>query len=108
MSSYPAEPAALPAGMSAHAMSSLFGAINGLRNRSALIAMMGCMVGGVLVALLLMQMGGLGVLLAALVWIVAAGTGVNAAGVLHMDHARGISSRSMVDALVYGLMCIPS
>ena len=107
MSSNPAESAALPAGISAHAMSSLFGAINGLRNRSALIAMMGCMVAGVLVALLLTQMGTLGVLLAALVWIVAAGTGINAAGVLHMDHARGISPRSMVDALVYGLMCIP-
>jgi hypothetical protein len=107
MSSNPAEPAALPAGISAHAMASLFGAINGLRNRSALIAMMGCMVAGVLVALLLTQMGTLGVLLAALVWIVAAGTGINAAGVLHMDDARGISPRSMVDALVYGLMCIP-
>ena len=28
-------------------------------------------------------------------------------GLLHMDHARGISPRSTVDALVYGLMCIP-
>ena len=107
MASNPAEPASLPAGISANALASLFGAINGLRNRPALIAMMGCMVAGVLVATLLTQMGALGAFLALLVWIVAAGTGINAAGVLHMDHARGISPRSLVDALVYGLICIP-
>ena len=39
--------------------------------------------------------------------MVAIGTGVNAAGLLQMDHARGISPRSTADALVYGLMCIP-
>ena len=42
-----------------------------------------------------------------LVHLVAVGTGGNAAGLLHMDHARGISPRSTVDALVYGLACIP-
>ncbi len=107
MSSNPAEAAPLPAGISANAFSSLFGAINGLRNRRALIALMGCLVGGILVAGLLFRMGSFFALLGALVWIVAVGTGVNAAGLLHMDHARGISPRSTVDALVYGLMCIP-
>ena len=107
MSSNPAELAALPAGISAHAMSSLFGAINGLRNRRALIAMMACLVGGVLVAGLLSQLGAFMTFLGVLIWIVAAGTGVNAAGLLHMDDARGISPRSTVDALVQGLMCIP-
>jgi len=107
MSSTPAEATPLPSGISASALSSLFGAINGLRNRRALIAMMGCLVGGVLLAGLLTQMGAFMAFLGVLIWIVAAGTGVNAAGLLHMDDARGISPRSTVDALVQGLMCIP-
>ena len=115
MSTDPAQnavlPAALPAGMSATAFSSLFQAVNGLRNRRALVALIGCTVSGVLVAGLLLALSGvLGMvasLLAFLVYLVAVGTGVNAAGLLHMDHARGISPRSTVDALVYGLACIP-
>jgi hypothetical protein len=103
------EPA--PAGLSGHAFSSLFQAVSGLRNRRALVAMLGCMFVGVIVAGLLVAMTGtLGMfagLLAAVVWVVAIGTGVNAAGLLQMDHARGISPRSTADALVYGLMCIP-
>ena len=102
---------AAPAGLSGHAFSSLFQAITGLRNRRALVAMLGCMFVGVIVGGLLVAMtGSLGVfagLLATVVWIVAIGTGVNAAGLLQMDHARGISPRSTADALVYGLMCIP-
>jgi hypothetical protein len=109
--STPVENSALPAGMSATAFSSLFQAVNGLRNRRALIALIACTVGGVLLAGLLMAMSGaLGLIasvLAFLVYVVAIGTGVNAAGLLQMDHARGISPRSIADALVYGLMCIP-
>jgi hypothetical protein len=101
----------LPAGISAHAFSSLFQAVNGLRDRRAIVALLGCMVGGVLVAALLMAMastlGAVATLLAMLVWFVAIGTGVNAAGLLQMDRARGISPRSLPDALVAGLMCIP-
>jgi hypothetical protein len=104
-------PAALPAGISASAFSSLFQAVNGLRNRAALGALVGCTVVGVLVAGLLMAMSGalgwLAGLLAFAVLVVAIGTGVNAAGLLHMDSARGVAPRGMVDALVYGLMCIP-
>jgi len=102
---------AAPAGLSGHAFSSLFQAVTGLRNRRALVAMLGCMFVGVIVGGLLVAMtGSLGMfasLLAAVVWVVAIGTGVNAAGLLQMDHARGISPRSTADALVYGLMCIP-
>ncbi len=109
--STPVENAALPAGMSANAFSSLFQAVNGLRNRRALVALIACTVGGVLLAGLLLAMSGvLGMIasvLAFFVYAVAVGTGVNAAGLLQMDHARGISPRSTVDALVYGLMCIP-
>src|SRR4051794_205894 len=102
---------AAPAGLSGHAFSSLFQAVSGLRNQRALVAMLGCMFVGVIVSGLLVAMTpSLGVfagLLAMIVWVVAVGTGLNAAGLLQMDHARGISPRSTADALVYGLMCIP-
>src|SRR3954470_5739600 len=102
---------AAPAGLSGHAFSSLFPAVSGLRNQRALVAMLGCMFVGVIVSGLLVAMTpSLGIfagLLAMIVWVVAVGTGLNAAGLLQMDHARGISPRSTADALVYGLMCIP-
>src|SRR4029079_1358186 len=83
----------------------------GVRHRRAVVAMLGCLFAGVIVAgLLFALVGSLGFLaglLAAIVWIVAIGTGVNAAGLLQMDHARGVPLRSTTDALVYGLMCIP-
>jgi hypothetical protein len=100
-----------PAGLSGEALSSLLQAVTGLRNRRAVVAMLACTFAGVLVAGLLFAMtptlGFLAGLLAAIVWVVAIGTGLNAAGLLQMDHARGISPRSTADALVYGLMCIP-
>ena len=103
--------AVLPAGLSATAFSSMFQAVDGLRNRRAIVALLGCMVAGVLVAALLLAMAGtlgmLATLLAMVVWIVAIGTGVNAAGLLQMDEARGDPPRGTVDALAYGLMCIP-
>jgi hypothetical protein len=100
-----------PAGLSGDALSSLLQAVTGLRNRRAVVAMLACTFVGVLVAGLLFAMtptlGFLAGLLAAIVWVVAIGAGLNAAGLLQMDHARGISPRSTADALVYGLMCIP-
>ncbi|HZW75678.1 MAG TPA: hypothetical protein VFF43_19175, partial [Caldimonas sp.] len=100
-----------PAGLSGDTFSSLLQAVTGLRNRRAVVAMLSCTFVGVLVAGLLFAMtptlGFLAGLLAAIVWFVAIGTGVNAAGLLQMDHARRISPRSTADALVYGLMCIP-
>ncbi len=102
---------ALPAGLSPTAFSSLFEAVSGLRNGRAIVALLGCLVVGVVVAMLLLSMfGGPGILvmlLAMLVWIVAIGTGVNAAGILQMDEARGAARRSTVDALVLGLMGLP-
>ncbi len=93
------------------AYTGLFASVTGLRNGRAIAAMTGCAVAGVIVAGLLVAMGSrlgmLGGLLAAIVWFVAIGTGVNAAGILHMDTARGISSRGLVDAVSQGLMCIP-
>lgn len=110
MNTDPASPApSLIKGLSSDAFSSLFQAIGGLRNRRALVAMLGCLVAGVLlVGLLTLVLGSIGgFLLAGLVFLVAAGTGVNAAGLLLMDQAKGVPSRGLVDALVYGLMCIP-
>ena len=105
-------PAGLPGGLSASAFSSLFQAINGLRNRRAIVALLGCTFIGVLLAALLATMAGSGLgmlaqLLAMIVWVVAIGTGINAAGLLQMDGARGASPRPLVEALVQGLMCIP-
>ncbi|MEO8080574.1 MAG: hypothetical protein ABI641_08590 [Caldimonas sp.] len=103
--------AALPAGLSANAFSSVFQAINGLRNRRAIVALLGCTIVGVLVSVLLVAMAGtigfFAAFLGGVFYLLAVGTGVNAAGLLQMDQARGIASRSLVDALVYGLMCIP-
>jgi hypothetical protein len=102
---------AAPAGMVGSAFASLFQAVAGLRNRRAIAALLGCTFVGILIAGLLLAMAGtlgfLAGLLASLVWLLAIGTGVNGAGLLQMDHARGISPRSLADALVHGLMCIP-
>src|SRR5258706_371793 len=99
------------AGLSADAFSSLFQAVGGLRNQRALLAMAACLALGVLVggiaAVSIAQLGAFGALLAGLVFFVAASTGINAAGVLHMDQARGQPPRGVADALVYGLLCIP-
>lgn len=107
----PGPDSGLVGGLSPDAFSSLFQAINGLRNRRALVAMLGCLVIGVLVAglfsVLASRMGFLMALLGFIAMFVASATGINAAGVLLMDQARGVPSRSLTDAVVYGLMCIP-
>ena len=104
-------PEVLPAGMSANTFSGLFQAIGGLRNRRAIVALLGCtaagvLLGGVLVALSA-SLGFLFGFLAGLVYLLAIFTGINAAGLLQMDSARGLPPRSLVDALVAGLLCIP-
>ncbi len=104
-----AEPA-LPPVLAPDAFSSMFQSIAGLRNLRAAAAMLGCFVAGVLVAGLLGYLGrgsfvvtGLAGLLAALLFF----TGIHAAGVLLMDQARRLPPRSVIDAVVYGLMCVP-
>ncbi len=98
-------------GLSPDAISSLFQAIGGLRNRRALLALAACLIGAVLIGGLssyaLGRTGGFGMLLTMLLVLVAVYTGINAAGVLLMDQARGVPLRGLVDALVYGLLCIP-
>jgi hypothetical protein len=101
---------ALPPALAPDAFSSMFQSIAGLRNLRAAAAMLGCFVAGVLVAGLLGYLGrgsfvvtGLAGLLAALLFF----TGIHAAGVLLMDQARRLPPRSVMDAVVYGLMCVP-
>jgi len=106
----PSQPGTI-GGLSPGAFASLFQAIDGLRNRRALVAMLGCMVVGVLVAglftLMAARLGFFMGFLGGLFLFVAAATGINAAGVLLMDQARSVPSRPLTDAVVYGLMCIP-
>ena len=108
--STPAPPHAI-GGLSPDAFSSMFQAINGLRNRRALIAMVGCMFAGVLVfglfTFLASRLGFFMAFLGGIGLFVASATGVNAAGMLLMDQAKGVPSRSLGDAITYGLMCIP-
>jgi len=94
-------------GLSVGALGSIFQALGALRNRQALLALFGCLVVGVLVAGLASLLGGFAALLGSLLLLVAVGTGVNAAGVLQMDPLRSAPARTLVDALVFGLLCIP-
>jgi hypothetical protein len=91
--------------------SSLFQAVDALRNLRAFAAMLGCMVIGVLVAgvfsLLAARLGFFFGFLGGVAMFVASAAGINAAGVLLMDQARKLPSRPLTDAVVYGLMCIP-
>lgn len=98
-------------GLSTDAFSSMFQAISGLRNRRALLAMLGCLFAGVLVAGLFSFMaarfGFFFAFLGGLMLFVASATGVNAAGLLLMDQAKGVPARSLSDAVMGGLLCIP-
>ena len=98
-------------GLSTDAFSSMFQAISGLRNRRALFAMLGCLFAGVLVAglfsFMAARMGFFFAFLGALTMFVAGATGVNAAGLLLMDQAKGVPARSLRDAVMGGLLCIP-
>ena len=67
---------------------------------------MGVLLGGLLAALS-QAAGFLFSLLGVLIYMIAIFTGVNAAGLLQMDQARGLPPRPLVDALVAGLLCIP-
>lgn len=102
---------AAPAATLAAGTGALFRAVEGVRNGRAIAALLGCLVAGIVVAALLASLsttlGALAGLLGALVYLVAVGTGVNAAGILQMDDALGRAPRSTVDALVGGLVALP-
>lgn len=98
-------------GLSTDAFSSMFQAISGLRNRRALLAMLGCLFAGILVAglfsFMAARLGFFFAFLGGLLLFVAGATGVNAAGLLLMDQAKGVPARSLPDAVTGGLLCIP-
>ncbi len=98
-------------GLSTDAFSSMFQAISGLRNRRALLAMLSCLFAGILIAglfsFMAARMGFFFAFLGALTMFVAGATGVNAAGLLLMDQAKGMPARSLPDAVMGGLLCIP-
>ena len=96
-----------PAAWRRDAMAAVLEAVAGLRNGRALVALMGCLFIGVLVSGLAGRMGVAGAVIGALAFLLASATGANAAGVLQLDQARGTPLRSLTDALVYGLICIP-
>ena len=104
-------PGSATSAISPTSLSSMFQAISGLRNVRAAAAMLMCFVAAIFVVGLLGALFGMTsfatYLLGALVWIVLAGTGLNAAGILLMDQARALRPRATRDALLSGLMCIP-
>jgi len=103
----PDSPAATASPWRRDAMAGLLEAVAGLRNARALVALMGCLFVGVLISGLASRIGVAGALLGALAFLLAAATGVNAAGLLQLDSARGLPLRGLADALVDGLKCIP-
>lgn len=112
IASPPATTAVTPSpGLSADAFSGTFHALRGLYNPRALVAMLGCLVVGVLVAglcsLLALRVGSFMAFVGGLCFFLAGAVGVNAAGVLLMDQAKGHPARALGDAVAYGLMCIP-
>lgn len=100
-----------PGGLSPDAFSSLFQAIGGLRNVRAAVAMLSCLLVAALlggaVAALLGRFGTWAFVLAGAVFFVGYLTAVNASGILLLDQARGIQPRGLVDALIFGLICVP-
>ena len=111
MNTHSADTAGPIGGLSTDAFSSIFQAISGLRNRRALLAMLGCLFAGVLVAglfsFMAARLGFFFAFLGGLLLFVAGATGVNAAGLLLMDQAKGVPARSLPDAVMGGLLCIP-
>ena len=83
------------------------GSMAGLRNGPALIALLASLFIGVLVSGLSSRLGLGGALLGALLFLVVAAVGVNAAGLLQLDAARGVAPRRLADAFLAGALCIP-
>jgi hypothetical protein len=100
----------VPPGLSASALSSMLESVAGLRNLRAAAAMLGCFLLALVVGSLVVKMSGGSILVTVtggLISAVLMFTGVHASGVLLMDQARRIPMRSLQDAVLYGLMCVP-
>ena len=84
------------------------GAVAGLRNTRALLALSASLFIGVLVSGLLGRLGLAGALLGGLAFIVAAALGVNAAGLLQLDASRGAAPRRLGEAFRAAALCLPT
>lgn len=111
MSQQPNSNTSVSGAIGADAFSSMFQCIAGLKNLRAAGAMMTCFVAGILLAGLLGLAGGQPsfgrAAIGAVLFFLFFFTGIHSAGVLLMDQARGVPLRSVTDALVYALMCVP-
>lgn len=98
-------------GLSPSAFLSMVQSVNGLRNRHALIAIVGSLFAGVLLfglfSLLAARLGFFMAFFGGLALFVASATGINAAGMLLLDQAKGQPSRGLREAIRQGLVCIP-
>jgi len=83
------------------------GSMAGLRNGPALVALVVSLFSGVLVSGLSSRLGLGGALLGALLFLAVATVGINAAGLLQVDAARGAAPRRLADAFLGGVLCIP-
>jgi hypothetical protein len=99
------------AGLPTDTFASLLRSFDALRNRRALAAMLGCMALGALVAGLCAVLADrFGVAMSVIgfaAMFVAGSLAINAAGLLLMDQARHAATRSLPEAIVHGLVCIP-
>ena len=96
--------------MSPDALTSLFQAVAGLRNFRAAAAMLTCFALSVVVPGLLWTLLGKGAAaggLGALVAIFLIASGIHAGGLLLMDQARQVPMRSVTEAIVLGMWCVP-
>lgn len=84
------------------------GAVAGLRNGRALVALIASLFIGVLVSGLFSRLGLSGAVFGALAFLAAAAIGVNAAGLLQLDATRGAAPRRLADAFQAGVMCVPT
>ena len=78
-------------------------AVAGLRHGRALVALVASLFIGVLASGLFSRLGLAGALFGALLFLVAAAIGVNAAGLLQLDTVRGAAPRRLADALGAGV-----
>jgi len=90
-------------------LTGLFQAVTALGNRSALFAMLGCSIAGVLLSGLctyLALYAGFFALIGGLCMLAGVVIGLNAAGLLLMDQAQGRASRTLGEALIGGAGCL--
>lgn len=96
--------------MSATALSSMLLAVGGLRNFQAAAAMVLPFLAALVIGWVTTTLMGQGVgsfALAFVLMLILAFVGVHAAGVLLMDQARNVPLRSLSNAWIYGLLCVP-